>query len=129
MKAGAKGPSKRLNTSRISLYGKDGRLRKVVDKEWKLVGTGLMHWRTDRYKMSSKITKDQQRVFERSKIKLGRGRRPYSHKISGIGKYGSIKGSETAHGVERKKIPKGVLGKAAAGRLAKSSPEYKRYFR
>lgn len=129
MRAGVKGPRSGLFSSRKVLRGHNGKLKQAVDTKWVPAGTGLMRLRTDSYKMSRNISKDHQKVFERSGIRLKKGLRPYSHKISGNGKYGPITGSETAHGVERRQVPKAILAKAARGRLSRNSPEFKRYFR
>jgi len=88
-----------------------------------------MRLRTDSYKMSTKISRDQQKIFERRGIRLKKDFRPYSHKVSGIGRHGPIKGSETAHGIEAGRIPKPVISRAAKGRLTKGSKDYRRYFR
>jgi hypothetical protein len=129
LKMGVKGPAPNPFRSRKTLRGRDGRLRRVIDERWVPAGTGLMQLRTDTYRMSTKISKDQQKVFERPGIRLGKGFRPYSHEISGIGKHGPIGKSETAHGIEAKRIPRDKLAKAARGKLPKGSDGYGRYFR
>ncbi|HEX2266492.1 MAG TPA: hypothetical protein VHH14_09435 [Solirubrobacterales bacterium] len=114
--------------SRIFLYGPDNRLRRVVEKTYKPDRAGAKPLRTDSYKMSPSISKDQQKAFEKH-LKLKKGFRAYSHEISGMGKHGPIKGTQTAHGIETRKVPKTILSRAVKGKLPKSHPEYKRYFR
>jgi hypothetical protein len=124
---GGIGPPKR-HRSRFLFYGRDRRLRRVIEKTYKPDRTGAKLLRTDSYTMSPTMSKDQQRAFKQ-RLKMKKGFRAYTHRISGMDRDGPIKGTKVAHGIETRRVPKRILSRAVKGRLPKSHRDYKRYFR